>query len=37
MQVGALAGVVDLLSYWTFTDVFEEAGIPYSHSTPTLT
>eukprot|EP00937_MAST-01D_sp_MAST-1D-sp2_P005125 g5125.t1 len=26
--VPALAGVVDLLSWWTFTDVFEEGGFP---------
>jgi xylan 1,4-beta-xylosidase len=27
-QVGELDGVVDVLSWWTFSDVFEEAGIP---------
>jgi hypothetical protein len=26
--VAALDGVVDVLSWWTFTDVFEEAGLP---------
>ena len=34
-QVGELAGVVDMLSWWTFTDVFEEAGIPTSEFTNT--
>jgi beta-xylosidase len=28
LQVGELDGVVDVLSWWTFSDVFEEAGIP---------
>ena len=27
-QVGALSGVVDVLSWWTFSDVFEEGGFP---------
>ena len=27
-QVPALAGHVDVLSWWTFTDVFEEGGLP---------
>lgn len=27
-SVGELAGVVDVLSWWTFTDIFEETGLP---------
>ena len=27
-QVGDMSGVVDIMSWWTFTDVFEEGGFP---------
>ena len=25
-QVGEMAGIVDIMSWWTFTDIFEEGG-----------